>query len=334
MKKFFLVLLKILLGVLITIVIFTVFDICKTEINAKKIPHRFASVEEGQTLVLANTDYYSGYTQNDIDMRMKKGGATLDELLDVTKTSVKKFNILEKLYIDHRIAKMYKTLKKNHYTLPETDEISFVKIDMDLEGGANGYTHGTEIYLNATLVTFNSFLGFIPGFNESMDKLLWHEMFHCLTRCNPEFRSQMYSLINFTVVDSDYELPPCIQEKYLSNPDVEHHNSYATFQIDGREIDCFVVWITTKDYANDGAGWSDSEAVALVPIDGSDEYFLSEQATNFDEVFGTNTSYVIDPEECMADNFAYAMLYGMKGKGGQGYPNPEIVQGIIDSVSR
>ena len=38
---------------------------------------------------------------------------------------------------------------------------------------------------------------------------------------------------------------------------------------------------------------------------------------------------VTDPEECMADNFAYAMLYGMKGKDGKGYPNPEIIQGII-----
>ena len=31
----------------------------------------------------------------------------------------------------------------------------------------------------------------------------------------------------------------------------------------------------------------------------------------------------------MADNFAYAMLYGIKGKD---YPNPEIIQGVIDAV--
>ena len=49
---------------------------------------------------------------------------------------------------------------------------------------------------------------------------------------------------------------------------------------------------------------------------------------------GTNTGYVTDPEECMADNFAYAMLYGMKGKDGKGYPNPEIIQGIIDYLKQ
>lgn len=322
----------ILLSVLLLIVIVGVFDICITEINAKKIPHRFASVDEGRALLLANTEYYDHYSQNDIDFRMKKTDATIDELLDASTDSVKKFNFFEKLYIDHRIAKMYRKLSTNHYTLPEIEEIVFVNMNMDLEGGASGYTHGTEIYLNAVNVSVCSMLGMIPGFNESMDELLWHELFHCLTRCNPDFKSEMYSLIHFTVVDSDYELPPCLREKALSNPDVEHHNSYATFSIDGQEVDCFTVWLTTKSYAEAQSGWSDCEAVALVPIDGTDTYYLSEQASNFDEVFGTNTYYVIDPEECMADNFAYAMLYGVKGKNGQGYPNPEIIQGIIDIV--
>ena len=47
-----------------------------------------------------------------------------------------------------------------------------------------------------------------------------------------------------------------------------------------------------------------------------------------------DTGYVTDPEECMADNFAYAMLYGMKGKDGKGYPNQEIIQGIIDYLKQ
>ena len=33
----------------------------------------------------------------------------------------------------------------------------------------------------------------------------------------------------------------------------------------------------------------------------------------------------------MADNFEYAMFYGMDG---QGYPNPEIIQGVIDIVRK
>ena len=140
-------------------------------------------------------------------------------------------------------------------------------------------------------------------------------------------------MIHFTVADSDFEIPSCVAEYCLSNPDVEHHDSYATFVIDGQEIDCFTAWITTKQYEKGVSGWSDYETTALIPIDGTDIYYTREQASNFYEVFGENTQYVIDPEECMADNFMYAMLYGISGKDGKGYPNPEIIQGIIDVVS-
>ena len=71
-----------------------------------------------------------------------------------------------------------------------------------------------------------------------------------------------------------------------------------------------------------------------MPIDGSDIYYTPEQAENFDEVFGTNTDYVIDPEECMADNFSYALTYGMSGPDGKGYPNPEIIEGILEILSK
>ena len=57
-------------------------------------------------------------------------------------------------------------------------------------------------------------------------------------------------------------------------------------------------------------------------------WYTPEQASNFDEVFGTNTGYVIDPEECMADNFSFAVVYGDKGPEGNGYPNPEIIEAI------
>ena len=128
-------------------------------------------------------------------------------------------------------------------------------------------------------------------------------------------------------------MPPCVSDKYFHNPDVEHHDAYATFMIDGKETDCYLLWICPEDYAkaNDVAGFN-TETV-LVPIDGTDTYYTMDQATNIDEVFGINTNYLTDPEECMADNFAYAMTYGIEGRDGNGYPNPEIIQGIIDIMS-
>ena len=52
---------------------------------------------------------------------------------------------------------------------------------------------------------------------------------------------------------------------------------------------------------------------------------------NFWDVFGRNTDYALDPEECMADNFSYAMTYGLTGRD---YENPEIIEKILDSVKK
>ncbi len=64
----------------------------------------------------------------------------------------------------------------------------------------------------------------------------------------------------------------------------------------------------------------------IVPaaVDGTDIYYTLNGAENFDEGFGTNTGDVIDPEECMADNFGFLIVYGMNGPDGNGCPNPEI----------
>ena len=319
-KKVFLIIAAILLVWLLT-------DIIVTEVYAGKIPHHYASAKEGRELMLSNTEYYENVTQIDIDNRLGKSGGTLDELLEASTAEVKSFNIFEKYIIDRRIANMAKTIARNDYELPYLEEIVFIKTDMTVEGmAASGYTHGTQIYLNST----NIMISVIPEAGNFFEQLLWHELFHCLTRNNPEFRSEMYSIIHFTVTGTEYELPPCIKDLYRSNPDVEHHNSYATFNINGQDIDCFVVWIYLQQ--EDGSYTDDTPV--LVPIDGTDTYYLPEQASNFNEVFGGNTDYTIDPEECLADNFKYAMYYGIDGWNGQGYPNPEIIQDIIDVMKK
>jgi hypothetical protein len=136
------------------------------------------------------------------------------------------------------------------------------------------------------------------------------------------------------VQEKDYPLPPSVFEYHISNPDVEHHNSYATFIIDGQNIDCFTDFVTTRHFEQEGDEFFGCSTTALVPVDGSDTYYKPEQAENFDEIFGTNTDYVIDPEECMADNFGYTLAYGMDGPKGDGYHNPEIIEGIMDFLCR
>ena len=93
-------------------------------------------------------------------------------------------------------------------------------------------------------------------------------------------------------------------------------------------------WCLSPLLEQEGDSFFGCSTTALVPVDGSDIYYTPEQAENFDEIFGTNTDYVIDLEECMADNFGYTLAYGMDGPKGDGYPNPEIIEGIMDFLCR
>ena len=63
----------------------------------------------------------------------------------------------------------------------------------------------------------------------------------------------------------------------------------------------------------------------LVPVDDLGTMYTSDDAANFWDVFGRNTDYVIDPEETLADNFAFTILSGPEGRE---YQSPEIIAAI------
>lgn len=302
--------------------------------NTVTIPYRFATKEEGQELLLANKEYYDTFSPAKLAYIMQRKDATMEEFYAFAREQVRDWTEEEKDYIAKGMKIIEDIFTENGWKMPPLDTIVFIRTTMLEENGPAGYTHGTQIYLG----------DFIQGYRDrgatddripvSLSIILAHELFHCLTRCNPDFREDIYNIIGFTVVDRDYELPPSVWERFIANPDVEHHNSYATFTIDGKNIDCYTAFIVTKFFEKEGDAFFLNRATALVPVDGSDMYYTKEQASNFDEVFGKNTGYVIDPEECMADNFSFAVRFGMEGPRGDGYANPEIIEGIIKILSK
>lgn len=302
----------------------TVIDESVLEISDSQIDYRFASREEGIELMLANEEYYDGFSQNELDFKMQQSGATMEEYQEFASEQVCEFTDEQMARIDESIARIEQTIDENGYQLPPLDEIVFIATTMEEEPGAGGYTHGTEIYLGDFVTDLCD--------DETLDFIIAHELFHCLTRCNPDFRAEMYELINFTVTGEDFEIPENVFEYHISNPDVEHHDAYATFHINGEDIDCFTDFVTTEHYEQAQSDFFSVGTTALIPIYGTDTFYTPEEADNFYDVFGRNTGYVIDPEECMADNFAYALVYGMTGPNGEGYANPEIIEGILTNL--
>ena len=309
----------------------------KTNLRKKntKIKYRFADLKEAQKLYLSNSDYLNNFSQYDLDYKMNKKNATLEEFKAFGVSQMLEFTDKEKKLISKQIAKMEKTLEIQKMSLPFNEEIIFIKSTQKEENGSLSYTHGTQIYLGEEFI-----MNYMEDNNIRkkffVEQVFWHELFHCLTRFNKTFRKDMYKIINFTVTEKDFIIPKSIYDISISNPDVEYHDSFATFKINGKDIDCYMVLTISKPFEKTGDCFFNFMQCSIVPIDSKGEFYLPNQAENFWEIFGRNTSYVIDPEECLADNFSYAILneeyenYIICKMCELNFKNPEIIEKIIN----
>lgn len=303
------------------LILFLLLPACLAECGG--IGYRFADAKEAAGLLLSNRNYYDNLTQNDLNYRLQKLGATLAELEAFAAEQTLDYTDAEKARIDQSLALIEKNCAERGYALPPLEDIVFVKTTMADECYADAYTHGTQIYIGENMLKYG--LDDNPEDQACFDTIMAHELFHCLTRNHPDFRAAMYAILGFTIVDDDFEFSPEIRGKIIANPDVEHHNSYAAFEINGKMTNCTVVFTTSKPFSKPGDSFFDEEATGLVPIDDMTTMYTADEAANFWDVFGRNTDYVIDPEETLADNFSFAVIYGLDGKE---YETPEIIQAI------
>lgn len=299
-----------------------------TQTTNTKINYHCATQAEGRQLLLANTEYFNSLTQVDIDWRMRRTGATLDEMKNFAQNCVREFSDEDKAAIAKAVAFIERKLHDMGASLPfPEDDIVFIKTTMEEESDAGAYTHKTEVYVGEWLT------GLYKTDSTLFYEIVAHEFFHTLTRNSPKFRSQMYNLIGFTTTGTDYVFAPAIQEMIITNPDVEHIDNYAEFTIDGVKRNCELLVLYTKTWAEasaiDGnnASFFNHYQCVLVPIDELDVYYPVDEVPDFWNVVGHNTEYVFAPEECLSDNFAYAVVYGPNGRD---YRTPQLITKIID----
>ena len=322
------------------------FTACKNDNSisldtTQQIHYHFASKTEGQKLMAGHTEYYASLSQNDIDWRMKKSGATLDELKAFGQQEVRDFSKEETIAMKKAMDYVEERLRLTGCRLPFPNDIAIVKTTMNEESGAGAYTQKTEIYVGQTIVDYATGVGieeeYKQAYFEYVSEIMAHELFHCLTRNNPDFRRKMYHLIGFNIMEQDIELPASVKETLLSNPDVEHIDNYAEFLIDGRMRQCELIVRYTKTwdeaYAIDGenASFFNYNESVLIPLDDLETAFPIDGLDVFWDKIGHNSEYVFAPEEYLADNFAFAVVYGL---GGLNYPSPQLISNILNLLKK
>ena len=119
-------------------------------------------------------------------------------------------------------------------------------------------------------------------------------------------------------MDHEVEFGPAVRDMILENPDVERYDNWAEFTIDGEKRRCILVAIYESSFAEAAATDPDASFFnhiqpVLVPLDDTNTMIPIDQASDFYQVVGHNTEYVIAAEECIADNFGYMIGSGFNG---------------------
>ena len=290
-----------------------------------KLTAHFATVEEGQRLMRDRTLFHAQIAESTLGFFLQKKGGTLEEYIEYSAEQVMAFTPEEEQRVNDTLEWLSDQLEKHGLSLPDPGEITFVK-STSLEAlGSAGYTSGGTIFLGWFTYTPEYYT------DEMFRQLVVHELSHCLSRLYPEYQQAMYSLIHFTLLDHDIDVPEEILNQIIANPDVEHHNSYATFTVGGERKDCYLVFLTDSVFEKAGDTFFEGMYVGVVPLDGSRVYRVDE-VEDFWDIVGRNTDYVEDPEELMATSLAYAITH--LDDGYESFANPEILEGIVDYLRK
>ena len=149
----------------------------------------------------------------------------------------------------------------------------------------------------------------------------------------------MYRIIGFTRLEKEIQFPDDVLTLRISNPDVSCYDSYANITVNGVKQNCTMINVANKAY--EGGSFFRYLKVGFIPLDnnftpivkdGKTVIYDLDDATDFYNLVGRNTGYVINPEECLADNFSIAVNGFQPSPRRQELPNPEIVEKIREAL--
>lgn len=279
---------------------------------------RFASIKRSKRLLTQEDKFTNSLSPMDIDIRMQKSNSTKDELLNFIPTQVKKWHEKEKNILLSILEKIDNEIIENSYEIDFPDTIYFVKTTLDEEfEGATGYTRSNYIVFNGNKITET---------NPLLIHIVVHELFHILSKQNPEFQAKMYKIIGFSL-GNEIQLPDKLKYYKLTNPDAPFNNAFIKLKNNDQPIECMMITYADKkysegnlrDYAKIGfLKLTGSEVKKAEEVNGEPVIISINDVSGFFEQIGQNTQYIVHPEEILGDNFAFTILNK------KGLPNPEI----------
>jgi hypothetical protein len=154
--------------------------------------------------------------------------------------------------------------------------------------------------------------------------LLAHEVFHVLSRADSRLRDNLYALLGFERVEG-FEYPTELESRRLSNPDAFEYLHTLSVQAGSQRVDVLPV-LQSRLPLNEAINLPNFFAaldIVLLPVDRNTGEVRRDSNgnlvmynfgnTNWVPLMLRNSSFIIQPEELLADNFATLMEWRSQG---------------------
>ncbi len=271
----------------------------------------FATIEEARKILTTKDEYIKSQTAFDRMIRLhKEWSVSEEEYRDFVSEQVIEWTDSEKNKIKNIIQNIKPRLEKYDLNLPST--VFLIQTTGKEEGGA-AYCRSNVIVLPQSLMNGN-----IQG--QGLETLIVHELFHIFTRNNPATREKLYSTINFKKCKTA-ELPKMLLDFEIANPDIPLGRYCLELQHEGGNV-TVIPMLTLENFdIKRNLPFFPYLELKLVEVENvNDQYeykrnkygkpviYNEDQIPDYLNKVGENTSYLIHPEEILADNFAIMVL--------------------------
>ena len=267
-----------------------------------------ATAEEAAKILTQRDDFVKRMSPFDRAARLKTDrDVPEEEYLKFVGKNVLDWDDDEKKKLAGVVADIQTALKNLSVPLPE--KVFLIKTTGAEEGGA-AYTRANAVILPKSVAA-------APA--ARLQKTLCHELFHVLSRANPELRDKLYAAIGFEQCD-ELPFPKELAARKITNPDAPVNDHRIRLKIGDKEQWAIpVLYASAEKYDPKRGGEfftylqfrflvveraEGSAAVKPVYEGESPKLVEVKQVSGFFEQVGKNTQYIIHPEEILADNFA------------------------------
>lgn len=275
-------------------------------ISAGPFVFEFATVEEADRILSSEDSFIAAMSPFDRQVRMKtEEDKGKQAFLEFAAEAAEPWSASERAAVTAAIEALAPALSKIE-RLPVTT-IQLIHTSGEEESGA-AYTRGTAIILPE---------GETGTAERPRTRLLAHELFHVLSRADPELRDRLYRTIGFRRTGT-IELPADQRARKITNPDAPVVMHVIDVKLsDQKTITVAPVTFAATAYDVDTRSslfsYLQFKLMEVVPIvgerhsakvQGGEAVMHEPTLPDFHRQIGRNTGYILHPDEILADNFA------------------------------